>query len=244
MSLIPLSHLGPEPEPERKYRLMERVRLAMRTRRFSAGTQKAYSGWIRRYIIFHGRRHPSDLDETDVAGFLSDLAVKHEVSASTQNQALAALIFLYTNVLRRPLNRTIDIVPAHRPKRLPIVLSQAEVRLILDRLRDPDRLAVSLLYGSGLRIAECVSLRVKDIDLDRREIVVRSGKGDKDRCVPLAASAIEDVKRIIRSSYRLWKDDRRRRIRVTGIDGALSRKLPNADSDWPWYYTFPATRTF
>src|SRR5687767_11065570 len=162
LPLIPLSHLGRQPEPERKYRLMEKVRFAMSMKRFSVRTQEAYSSWIRRYIIFHGRRHPSDLDEADVARFLSDLVVKQRVSASTQNQALAALIFLYGSVLRRPLNRAIDVVPSNRPKRLPVVLSLAEVRSILARLREPDRLVVSLLYGSGLRILECVSLRVKD----------------------------------------------------------------------------------
>jgi len=220
--VIPLSHLGPEPEPERKYRLMEQVRFAMRAKRFSVRTQEAYSGWIRRYIIFHGRRHPSDLDEADVGRFLSDLAVGQRVSASTQNQALAALIFLYGSVLRRPLNRTMEVVPASRPKLLPVVLSQAEVRAILEKLRDPDRLVVSLLYGSGLRILECVSLRVKDVDLDRREITVRAGKGSKDRRTPLATSSLGDVKRMLRSSHRRWNDDRRRRIKVTGIDGGLS----------------------
>ena len=124
------------------------------------------------------------------------------------------------------------------------MLSTAEVRSILVKLRDPDRLAVSLLYGSGLRILECVSLRVKDVDLERREITVRAGKGDKDRRTSLATSSIEDVKRALRSSYRRWKEDRRRRTRVTGIEGALSRKLPNADAEWAWYYLFPATRTF
>ena len=242
--LIPVSHLGPEREPERKYRLMERVRFAMDARRFSARTQEAYSSWIRRYIFFHGRRHPSDLDEADVGRFLTDLAVKRRVSASTQNQALAALVFLYGTVLHRPLNRTMDIVPANRPKRLPVVLSPGEIRSILEKLSEPDRLVVSLLYGSGLRILECVSLRVKDVDLDRREITVRAGKGDKDRQTPLAASSVEDMKRALRSSYRRWKSDGRLRVRVTGIDGALSRKLPNADTEWAWYYLFPATRTF
>lgn len=243
MSLIPLSHLGREAEPERKYRLMERVRFAMRARRFSERTEEAYASWIRRYILFCGRRHPRDLDEADVARFLSDLAVVQRVSASTQNQALAALTFLYSSVLRRPLNRSMDIVPSARPKRLPVVLSQEEVRRVIDKLQGVDRVVVSLLYGSGLRIFECVSLRVKDVDLDRREITIRSGKGGKDRRTPLAASSIDDVKRVLRSSYRMWKEDRRRRIRVTGIDDALSRKMPNADAEWPWFYVFPATRT-
>ena len=243
MPLIPLSHLV-EHNPERKYRLMERVRLVVRDRRLSSRTEEAYCGWIRRYVLFHGRRHPRDMDEGDVARFLSDLAVRQRVSASTQNQALAALIFLYSAVLRRPLNRIVDISPAKRPRRLPVVLSQAEIRLILGRLRQPDRLVVSLLYGSGLRILECVSLRVKDICIDRREIIVRGGKGGKDRRVPLAESCVDDVSRMLRASNRLWRKDGTRRIRVTGLDGALSVKMPDADREWPWYYLFPAARTF
>ncbi len=244
LPLIPLTHLKGPTEPERKYRLMEVVRRLMVERRYSARTAEAYLAWIRRYIVFHGRRHPRDLGEADVGEFLSDLAVRQRVAASTQNQALAALNFLYASVLRRPLGSNPEIVPAARPRRLPIVLSVGDVRAILGRLRDPDRLVVSLLYGSGLRILECVSLRVKDIDIERREITVRGGKGDKDRRVPLADSAVADVRRVLRSSHRLWSADRHRGVRVTGIEGALARKLPSADSEWPWYYVFPATRTF
>src|SRR5688572_15592057 len=242
--LIPSSHLQRRPEPERKYRLMEIVRRAMRERRYSARTEEAYAAWIRRYIVFSGRRHPADLDVADVRAFLSDLAVRQRVSASTQNQALAALNFLYATVLRRPLAASLDIVPASRPRRLPIVLSPGDVRAILERLREPDRLVVSLLYGSGLRILECVSLRVKDIDIERREIVIRGGKGDKDRRVPLAESGVREVRRVFRSSWKVWHDDRRKGIRVTGIDGALARKLPDADREWPWFYVFPAARRF
>jgi integron integrase len=123
-------------------------------------------------------------------------------------------------------------------------MSEREVRSILGQLREPDRLVVSLLYGSGLRILECVSLRVKDIDLDRCEITVRQGKGNKDRRAPLAESAVAEIKRAIRAAHARWKNDRRLGIRVTGIDGALATKLPNADSEWSWYYVFPATRSF
>lgn len=242
--LIPSSHLQRKPEPERKYRLMEVVRRAMVERRYSARTEEAYAAWIRRYIVFSGRRHPADLDAQDVRAFLSDLAVRRRVSASTQNQALAALNFLYATVLHRPLAASLDIVPASRPRRLPIVLSPGDVRTVLERLREPDRLVVSLLYGSGLRILECVSLRVKDIDIERREIVIRGGKGDKDRRVPLAESGVREVRRMFRSSWKVWHDDRRKGIRVTGIDGALIRKLPDADQQWPWFYVFPAARTF
>ena len=214
----------------------------MRERHYSRRTEEAYVAWIRRYILFSGRRHPADLDAADVRAFLSDLAVRQRVSASTQNQALAAINFLYASVLQRPLARVEGIVPAIRPRRLPEVLSVGEVRSIIGRLREPDRLVVSLLYGSGLRVLECVSLRVKDLDLERREITVRGGKGNKDRRVPLAESALSDMRRAMRSSELRWRSDRRRGVRVTGIDGALAKKLPNAERDWPWYYLFPASR--
>jgi integron integrase len=175
---------------------------------------------------------------------LSDLAAVKRVSASTQNQALGAIKFLYSAVVRRPLRPISDVAPATIRKRLPVVLSESEVKAIISSLREPDRLVVSLLYGSGLRILECVSLRVKDVDLERCEITVRQGKGGKDRRAPLAKSAIADLKRQLRTSYRLWSADGKRGIRVTGIDGALARKLPNADRDWSWFYVFPATRTF
>jgi len=223
---------------------MEIVRRVLREMRYSRRTEEAYVAWIIRYIKFHGRRHPQDLDSADVGAFLSDLAVRHQVSASTQNQAASALKFLYVSVLRRPLDVLNDIVPAARPKRLPVVLSVSEIRSILGLLRDPDRLVVSLLYGSGLRVLECVSLRVKDIDLDRCEITVRGGKGGKDRRVPLAQSVLPDLRRQLRKSRCVWSDGQRSQVRVTGISGALARKLPNADREWPWFYLFPASRTF
>lgn len=240
---IPLEHLQRTPEPERKYRLIETVRAAMLAQRYSSRTVEAYTAWVRRYVLFHGRRHPRDLRESDVNAFLSDLAVRCRVSASTQNQAFAALTFLYARVLSRPLG-PLEAVPAQRPLRLPVVLTRDEIRRVLAGLHEPDRLVVSLLYGSGLRILECVSLRVKDVDLERREITVRGGKGDKDRRAPLAESAVRDVKRRLEVSHALWRADGRRGVRVTGIDGALARKLPEADREWPWFYLFPATRTF
>jgi integron integrase len=242
--LIPLSHLNGPAEPERKFRLMEIVRRVMRERRYSPRTEEAYTAWIRRYILFSGRRHPADLDTADVSAFLSDLAVRQRVSAATQNQALAAITFLYAGVLRRPLVPVSHVVPATARRRLPVVLSESEVRAIIGILRDPDRLVVSLLYGSGLRILECVSLRVTDVDLDRCEITVRGGRGDKDRRAPLAKSAVVQVRRQLRGSYQRWRTDERCGVRVTGIGVALARKLPNADREWPWYYLFPATRTF
>ena len=242
--LIPASHLEGSSEPERKYRLMEIVRRVMRERRYSPRTAESYAAWIRRFILFSGRRHPRDLDEEDVRAFLSDLATTQRVSAATQKQALAAINFLYSGVLKRPLGPLGKLAPARIPRRLPVVLTPIEIRSILERLRQPDRLVVSLLYGSGLRIVECVSLRIKDVDVERREITVRAGKGGKDRRVPLAESALVDVRRAMRAAENAWHNDRRRRIRTTGIEGSLARKLPSAEGEWAWFYLFPATRTF
>src|SRR4051812_11806518 len=159
---------------------MELVRLRLRER-YATRTVEAYAFWIRRFILHHGRRHPRDLTAHAVREFLSHLATVDRVAASTQNQALAALTFLYDAVLRQPLVRIDGIAPAHRSRRVPVVLSQREVRALLGRMRDPSRMCATLMYGSGLRILECLSLRVKDIDLDRHEIIVRGGKGGKDR---------------------------------------------------------------
>lgn len=242
--LFPGNRLGPRAEPERKFRFMEKVRRTLVEQRYSGRTCRAYADWIRRYIVFHGRRHPIDLDAEDAKAFLSDLAVRQRVAASTQNQALAALFFLYNKVLLRPLRPMPDMVRARVTRRLPVVLTPEEVRQVLRRLTDPERLVVALLYGSGLRIQECVSLRIKDVDTDRGEIIVRAGKGDKDRRVPLAQSAIPDVARARRVAREVWQRDRRSGIRTTGVAEALLRKIPSADADWSWFYVFPAARTF
>lgn len=176
MPPIPLSHLVGPSEPERKYRLLETVRLRMRERRYSPRTEDAYVRWIRRFILYHDRRHPRDLGPEEVRAFLSSLTLSDQVAASTQNQALAAITFLYNQVLGIPLERIEGIAPARRSAYVPVVLSTREIREVLERLSHPTRLAVELLYGSGLRLMECVTLRVKDVDFDRREIIVRGGK--------------------------------------------------------------------
>lgn len=242
--LIPRNQLGGAPEPERKYRFMEKVRRILLEHRYSPRTCSAYADWIRRYIVFHGRRHPIDLDMDDARAFLSDLATNKRVSASTQNQALAALLFLYDKVLRRPLPRMPDMVRARVARRLPVVLTPEEVRQILRRMTDPERLVVSLLYGSGLRIEECVSLRIKDIDMDRREIVVRRAKGDKDRRAPLAEASLKDIARAQRIAREVWEHDRRSGIRTTNVAESFLRKSPTTDTAWGWFYLFPAARTF
>jgi integron integrase len=223
---------------------METVRRRLRERRYSARTETAYVYWIRRFIVANDRRHPSDLGEADVARFLSSLALKEQVAASTQNQALAALVFLYAHVVGRPLSRVDGVAPASRPRRLPVVLSQREIRAILAHLEQPYRLCIELMYGSGLRVSECASLRVKDVDLDRRELVVREGKGGKDRRTPLAASAVRPLAEQIERERRRFVADVRAGVVTTGLSEALLRKFPGADRDWRWQYVFGASRTF
>jgi integron integrase len=241
---IPLQQLLAPPDPARRFRLLELVRRRLRERRYSRRTEKAYVGWIRRYVLFHDRRHPRDLGPDHVRAFLSMLAERDRVSASTQNQALAALAFLYAHVVGVPLPRVDGMAPARRGKRVPTVLSQRELRAILERLRDPVRLCAQLMYGSGLRVVECVSLRVKDVDLDRCEIVVRAGKGEKDRRTPLAQSVVPRLRQWLRARERDYHRDQKAAIRCTGLTEALLRKYPDADRRWSWWYLLPATRTF
>jgi len=240
---IPLPHLTAPPDAERRFRFMEIVRRSLRERRYRRRTEAAYVYWIRRFIVFHGRRHPRELGEVDVQRFLVALTVEQELSGSTQNQALAALVFLYDHVLKRPL-RPIAI-PAARPSRhVPVVLSEREVRMVLEALAEPYRLCAMLMYGSGLRLLECLSLRVKDLDLDRREIIVWGGKGDKDRRTPLAETCMAPIERQFERERRRFDGDTRRDIRVSGISPALLRKYPGADRQWRWRYLFGARRTF
>ena len=244
--LIPASHLSDPPDPERRYRLLEIVRRRLRERRYSARTEEAYVYWIRRFVFFHGRRHPRELGAEHVRAFLSALAVEQRVAVSTQNQALSALLFLYGHVLGNQLEHIDGIVPARQPRRVPVVLSQREVRQLLSVMRDhhPARLAVALMYGSGLRLLECLTLRVKEVDIDRREIVVRGGKGGKERRTLLAESCVPWLERHLRAAERLFHRDRKFDVRCTGLTEALLRKLPRADQSWSWWYVFPARRTF
>lgn len=240
---IPLGHITAAPDPARKYRLLEIVRQRMRERRYSPRTAEAYLYWIKRYILYHRRRHPRELGEADVRKYLSYLATERGVAAATQNQALAALTFLYDGVLGRPLARIDGIAPASASRRVPVVLSPREVRALLVRMRPDLRLCAALMYGSGLRVTECVSLRVKDVDLDRREIIVRGGKGNKDRRTPLAERCVGALRRWLDVQARLHRADQRRAVGVTGLGDALERKYPGAAREWPWRYVFPASRT-
>jgi integron integrase len=242
VNLIPAAHLGGAPDPTRRFRLLERLRSRLRTRHYSRRTEDAYVDWVRRYILFHGRPHPRTMGAREIAAYLSHLATVRRVSASTQNQALAALLFLYRHVLSADVGFIHGIERAKRPARLPVVLSQSEVRAVMRELRGAARLCGLLMYGAGLRVGECVRLRVKDVDFERHEIVVRGGKGAKDRCVPLprVASRVLATHLDRERSRHSW--DVRRDVRTTELPDALAVKLPEAARSWPWHYVFSAAR--
>jgi len=225
-------------------KLLDRVREANRLRHGSRSTEKSYVGWIRRYILFHGKRHPAEMGAPEVTRFLSSLAVQGKVAASTQNQALSALLFLYRHVLHQDLPWLDDVVRAKRPKRLPIVLTRDEVRAVITELHGTPRLMATLLYGSGLRLLECCRLRVQDVDFGMNQIIVRDGKGAKDRVTVLPAVVKGALAQHLHWVKRQHEADLTRGTGWVELPWALARKYPNAGREWPWQWTFPATRFY
>ena len=210
----------------------------------SPRTEEAYVGWVHRYVVFHGKRHPSLLDERDVTAFLTDLAVRRHVSASTQNQALAALLFLYGSVLRHPLGGMQNIVRAKKPVRLPTVLARNEVRAVIGEMRGTSRLVALLLYGAGLRVMEALRVRVHDLDFDTRVLTVRGGKGDRDRVSVLPRTLIPELRAHLLQVQRLHANDIKDGHGCVELPGALDRKIPSAPRAWEWQWVFPATRMY
>jgi integron integrase len=227
-----------------KPRLLDRVRQALQARHGSRRTEKAYVAWIRRYILFHGKRHPADMGAAEITQFLSWLAVVGNVAASTQNQALSALLFLYRHVLDRELPWLDGVVRARQAERLPVVLSREEVRAILRELQGPPRLMTILLYGAGLRLLECARLRVKDVDFAANQIVVRGGKGDRDRVTMLPGAVKADLARHLEFVKAQHETDLQRGAGWVELPWALARKYPNAGREWAWQWVFPATRIY
>ena len=221
---------------------LERVREAIRIRHYSLYTERAYVYWARRYIFFHGKRHPEQMAETEVAAFLSHLAVQRKVAAATQNQALNALVFMYKAVLDRPLGEIPGVVRAKKPVRLPVVLSRVEVAALLSQLHGVYWLMGCLLYGSGLRLRETLTLRVKDIEFNHRAIVVRDGKGMKDRVVTLADTVIVPLQRHLEDRRTIYERDLDAGVAAVWLPFALARKYPSAPRSWGWQYIFPASR--
>jgi len=221
--------------------LLDRVRHAIRTRHYSHRTEEAYIGWIRRFVLFHGQRDPEQMGAAEVSRFLSSLAVERDVAASTQNQALAAILFLYKDVLDRDPGWVEGVVRAKRPQRLPVVLSQHEVQDLLSALHGVPWMVGTLLYGAGLRLMECLRLRVKDVDFDRGEIVVREGKGDKDRVTTLPASVAPRLRAHLERVRKQHAADLAAGFGRVWLPNALTRKYPNADREWGWQWVFPAS---
>jgi integron integrase len=224
-------------------RLLDRVRQAIRVRHYSPRTEQAYVGWMRRFILFHGKRHPRDLGEREVTAFLSRLATDG-VSASTQNQALSAILFLYEVVLGERLPWMNDIVRAQRPARLPVVLSRPEVATLLSRLGGPVWLTASLMYGAGLRLLECAELRVKDLNFDRGELTIRDGKGGKDRVTMLPAALKVPLRDHLARVKAQHSSDLQAGRGSVALPGALRAKYPHAPREWAWQWVFPATRFY
>jgi integron integrase len=231
-----------ESSGQRQPKLLDRVRDLIRSRHYSRRTEEAYVYWIRKYILFHGKRHPQELGADDIARFLAWLATERGVSSSTQNQARSAVVFMYREVLRLELGAIEHVPRARSPQRVPVVLSPGEVRQVLTQLQGVPRLVASLLYGSGLRLQECLSLRVKDLDFDRREITVRRGKGQKDRRVMLPEHLNEPLRAHLESVRQLHARDLGAGLGRVVLPEALDRKFPNAGTDWRWRFVFPAGR--
>ncbi|MBS3963348.1 MAG: integron integrase [Methylomonas sp.] len=230
----------PEPETPARPKLLDQVRDKIRVKHYSIRTEQAYTDWIRRFILFHHKQHPSEMGAAEVEAFLTHLAVVGNVAASTQNQAKSALLFLYKEVLAVELPWLDGVEQAKAPKRLPVVLTHAEVKDLLGRLTGTSWLLASLLYGTGMRLMEVMRLRVKDVEFARLEIVVRDGKGFKDRVTMLPASLAEPLKAHLEKVKALHHEDLQTGYGSVYLPHALEKKYPNAGREWGWQYVFPS----
>lgn len=229
----------PENSPQPP-KLLEQLRNRVRFKHYSLATERQYVHWVKRFILFHNKRHPNEMGSAEVEAFLTHLAVDGHVSASTQNQALSALLFLYREVLEQDLPWMQDVVRAKRPARLPVVLTQTEVAEVLERMQGVHGLMARLLYGTGMRLMEVVRLRVKDVDFERLEIVVRDGKGGKDRVTMLPRKLATPLQEHLVWRRRLFEDDTAKGMAEVFLPDALERKYPNAGTSWGWQYIFPS----
>jgi len=237
-----MSTIPAQPAVGRKPRFLDQMRTFMRARRYSRRTEQAYVDWVRHFILFHAKRHPRELGEEEIVEFLSDLAVKRKVSASTQNQAFCALLFLYEQFLERKLGRLDSALRASKPSRLPVVLSREEVRAVLAHIRPPYRLMLELIYGSGLRLLECLRLRIKDVDFDYGRIIVRDEKGMKDRVTMLPGRLRRPLEEHLAHAKAVHERDLQLGFGSVYLPDALERKYPNAHRSWMWQYVFPAAK--
>jgi len=218
------------------------MRDLLRLKHYSIRTEESYLNWIRRYILFHHKRHPKDMGRVEVEAFLTHLAVADHVAASTQNQAFSALLFLYREVLKIELDAPLDAIRAKQLARLPVVLTRAETRQVIDGMSGTYQLMAKLLYGSGLRLMECLRLRVKDIDFERHEIIVRDAKGGHERVTMLPASLVAPLQEHLKRVKLLHDQDLAAGHGQVYLPYALDRKYPNASREWGWQYVFPSDR--
>ncbi len=232
----------PLPQPIAKPRLLDLVRGVLLRKHYSIRTEQSYVDWIRRFILFHGKRHPAQMGKQEVTAFLTHLAVRRDVAASTQNQALSAILFLYRDVLELDLGWIEGFERPKRPARLPVVLTPTEARTVLAQLEGTKWLMASLLYGSGLRLMECLRLRVKDVDFGYRQILVRDGKGAKDRVTMLPTVVIEPLKAHLARVLALHQRDLEAGYGEVYLPHALERKYPRAAREWNWQYVFPSRK--
>jgi integron integrase len=239
-SVTPIVAPASPPKPK----LLDQVRQAIRTRHYSPRTEETYVHWIKRFIFFHNKRHPAEMAEPEIAGFLSGLATQSRVSGSTQNQALNALLFLYHHVLGKEIGYVNGVVRAKKAPRLPVVLTRGEIQALLSHLSGSEKIMATLLYGAGLRLMECCRLRVKDIDFSQNQIIVRGGKGDKDRYTMLPAAVKDLLIRHLNDGKRQHQNDIEKNLGQVVLPNALDRKYPNAGQEWGWQWVFPATRYY
>jgi len=225
-----------------KSHLMDQVRDVLRVHHYSLRTERTYLGWIKRYILFHKKRHPNEMGELEVTAFLSYLASEKNVSASTQNQALSAILFLYKKVLMVELTWLNDVVRAKRPQHLPTVLPREDVSRLLQVIPGRNKLLAKLLYGTGMRLMEGIRLRVQDIDFNYNQIFIRGGKGNKDRITVLPASLIPELKEQLEYAHSFYLKDRQDNAPGVELPFALERKYPNASKEWLWQWVFPSEK--
>ena len=223
-------------------RLLDQVREVIRMRHYSIRTEQAYVQWIRRFILFHRKRHPREMGAPELTAFLSSLALQHNVAASTQNQALHAILFLYRDVLKIDLPWLHEVQRAKKPQRLPVVFTREEVKALLAQLQGTTWLMAMLTYGSGLRLLECLRLRVKDVDFHYKQLMVRDAKGQKDRVTMLPNSLIDPLRTHLARVRQLHEIDLREGFGRVYLPHALAAKYPSADREWGWQYVFPASR--
>ncbi len=223
-------------------KLMDEVKRSFRLHHYSFRTEESYVKWIRRFIAFHGMRHPRDMGALEIQMFLSDLASRGHVAASTQNQALSALLFLYKKVLLIELPWMDEIIRAKRPVRVPVVLTKTEVALVLHAMNGKHWLMASLLYGSGLRVTECLNLRVQDVDFEYLQLTIRDGKGGKDRRTILSKALVPHIEQQLSNVRDICARDLREKLAGVSLPYAIDRKYKNAAHDWKWQYLFPSKR--